>query len=151
MEQLHNLQSLIGELAKRHNVLLRPDDPAFVLLTLTELTLDGYVRRLEAALEAALRQISAGALQQREAARMLAEQTIANGAGHMARTMRAAFEEHHAAFEAVAAEELAALRQAVAEAQEERRQTSWALVSVIGGGAVAVLIGMLGAFWLVGG
>ena len=104
MEPPQNLQSLIGELAKRHNVLLRADDPAFVLLTLTELTLDSYVRRLEAALEAALRQISAGALQQREAARMLAEQTIANGAGRMARTMRAAFEEHHAAFEAVTAE-----------------------------------------------
>jgi hypothetical protein len=38
-----NTQRLIAEVAARHNVILKPDDPAFALITMNQLILDGAV------------------------------------------------------------------------------------------------------------
>ena len=60
----------------------------FVILTLNELALEGLIARVEAAVEAAQDQVSAGAVQQREAAKALAEQVIAGGVEALARGQR---------------------------------------------------------------
>ncbi len=48
-----NVQDLIGEVAKRHNVLVDPEDPVFVAVTLNELLLADHVQKLQAALDRA--------------------------------------------------------------------------------------------------
>jgi hypothetical protein len=41
-----DVQRLIGEVAARHNILLKPDDAAFVLVTINRLVLEGIVSEL---------------------------------------------------------------------------------------------------------
>jgi len=41
-----DVQRLIGEVAARHNILLKPDDAAFVLVTINRLILEGIVSEL---------------------------------------------------------------------------------------------------------
>ena len=45
----YDTQCLIGEGTKQHNLLLCPDDPVFVLLTLNRLALDRFVQRIKTA------------------------------------------------------------------------------------------------------
>lgn len=40
-------RALIGEVARRHGITLRPDDPAFALVTLNQLVLEQAVERLD--------------------------------------------------------------------------------------------------------
>ena len=40
------VQDLIGEVAKRHNVLVDPSDPVFIAVTLNELLLEEHVAKL---------------------------------------------------------------------------------------------------------
>ena len=140
-----DLQRLIGEVAKRHNLLLRYDDPVLVLLTLNELTLNGLITHIEGAVQAAQDQISAGVTQQREAAKAVAEQVIAGGAEHMARANRNAVAELQAAIKSAKAEELAAVKRAGVEAQEARREAWWAAIVATGVGCL--LIGAVAASW----
>src|SRR5437763_3090577 len=46
MEQLH-IQRITAEVANRHRVILRPDDPAMVLVTINEAVLEECFDRLE--------------------------------------------------------------------------------------------------------
>jgi hypothetical protein len=140
MDPRQDIQSLIGEVAKRHSILIRPDDPAFVILTLNELWLERFTQRIETALENSQDQMTAQAVQQRETAKLLAEQAITGGADYVANTARAAIDE----FRTVAAGELAALRQAAADTQRERHGVLWAVALLL---AVAVIIGLAGV-WL---
>jgi hypothetical protein len=60
-----NVQDLIGEVAKRHNVLVDPQDPVFVAVTLNELLLAEHVQKVQVALDRA-EQMTAHASRQRE-------------------------------------------------------------------------------------
>ena len=54
-------EALIAEIAKRHKILLDPDDPAFALITINEITLSraiGIVEAKLAVMEQRLAQIS---------------------------------------------------------------------------------------------
>ena len=63
MEQPHfDREALIAEVAKRHKILLDPDDPAFALITINEIVLSRAIAIVEAKLgevEQRLAQISA--------------------------------------------------------------------------------------------
>jgi hypothetical protein len=141
-----DIQRLIGEAARRHGVLLEPNDPLFVAVTLNEMALAGLIGRVEAALQAAQDQVSAGAVQQREAAKALAGQVIAGGVEALTRANARAAAEQMAAIRETLAEELAAFRRASAEAQEARRSAWLAALTVAG--AVCLMIGAAAASWL---
>ena len=48
-EEIHRL---IGEVAKRHRIILAPGDPLFVMLTLLELVTGRYLEKADAILKA---------------------------------------------------------------------------------------------------
>jgi hypothetical protein len=134
-----DIERMIGEVARRHNLLLPRDDPTFVVLTLNELALEGLIARVEAAQD----QIAAGVVQQRAAARELAERVLVGGADYVRRSHAAAADELRAALKETLAGELAAFRRAAAEAREARR-SAW-LAALAATGAVCLLIGAAAA------
>jgi hypothetical protein len=70
------LDRLIGEVARRHHILIDHNDPVLVTVTLNELALERIVARIEAGAQAARAEISAGAAQQIEAAKAIASSLI---------------------------------------------------------------------------
>jgi hypothetical protein len=84
------IEAAIGEVARKHNLLLSPDDPLMVLVTLNEMILARMLETQQRALEAALDQISAGAAQQVDAAREVAGVVITGGADYVAGEIRRA-------------------------------------------------------------
>lgn len=77
-------KALIGEVARRHGVLLGPTDPVLVTVTLNELVVGRLVDLVAARMEAASNDFSAAAVQQREAAAASASALITEAAQYMA-------------------------------------------------------------------
>jgi len=99
------IREAIAEVARRHNLLLDPDDPLLVTLTLNELALNRIIAKQLAAIEAAQDQISAGTVQQLETAREVAGILITGAARYMADELRDIVAGHkQALLEAVASE-----------------------------------------------
>lgn len=84
------LERLIGEVAKRHDLLLSRDDPVLVTVTLNELILAEALAQLQARLEAAQQEIAASSAKQIEASKVIAEQLITASADYVAGEVRAA-------------------------------------------------------------
>lgn len=55
-----SVKMLIGEVAKRHGITLKPDDPAFALVTLNQLVLEHTMAGLTEQAQSAAREISEG-------------------------------------------------------------------------------------------
>ena len=89
MELAHfDREVLIAEVAKRHKILLDPDDPAFALITINEIVLSRGIAIVEARLkemEQRLAQISA---QQTETAKAIGEAIITAGAAYVAERLK---------------------------------------------------------------
>ena len=83
-------ERLIGEVAKRHDLLLSRDDPVLVTVTLNELILAEALAQLQASLDAASQDIAASAAKQIEASKIIAEQLITAAADYVANEIRAA-------------------------------------------------------------
>lgn len=83
-----DVQQLIGEVARRHNVLVTPEDPIFVAVTLNELLLAQHVQELQAAVEAATRAAAAASFAEAKAATRLGDQVkqLRSALEHAART-----------------------------------------------------------------
>ncbi len=69
-----DVQQLIGEVARRHNVLVTPEDPIFVAVTLNELLLAQHVQELQAAVAAAARTAAAASFEGSKTAARLGDQ-----------------------------------------------------------------------------
>ena len=76
-------RELIGEVARRHGVLLDPADPIFATVTLNERIVARAVEQVGAMLEAATDQLSAAAAQQQDAARATAAALITGSATYI--------------------------------------------------------------------
>jgi hypothetical protein len=140
------IERLIGEVAKRHHLLLSRDDPLLISVTLHELLLDRHLARLELALETAQRQIAATAVQQTDLARDNAAKLITAAAGYADEEIRAAA--RHAAAEIAGAlkTQLAPFRPTASVVTSNQCQTMlWGLLA----SAVGVLIaaGILYLLW----
>lgn len=77
------IEEAIGEVARKHNLLLSPDDPLLVTITLNEVILRRVLERQRQAIEAAQDQISAGAAQQLEAAKQVAGIIVTGAADYV--------------------------------------------------------------------
>ncbi|MGF1619649.1 MAG: hypothetical protein ACFCUR_03435 [Rhodomicrobiaceae bacterium] len=85
-----DMEQLIGEVAKKHGLLLSREDPVLVSVTLNEQILSHAVGQLRASLDEAKQEIGELSAKQTEAAKTIAEQLITAAAGYIADEVRAA-------------------------------------------------------------
>ncbi|GEJ56623.1 hypothetical protein [Anaeromyxobacter diazotrophicus] len=81
---------LIAEVAKRHGILLDANDPVLVTVTLNELVLEEYLRRLSAAVEQGERRAVAASERQLAMAKQAAGEIVTRTAAYVADQVRAA-------------------------------------------------------------
>jgi predicted RecB family endonuclease len=84
------MEQLIGEVARKHGLLLSRDDPVLVSVTLNEQILSHALGQLRGSLEQAKQEIGELSANQTEAAKTIAEQLITAAAGYVADEVRAA-------------------------------------------------------------
>ncbi len=100
------MKELIGEVAKRHHILLSEDDPVLVTLTLNELILTRAIAEIEAHIQACKEQASIAAAEHIAASKALAEDIVTAGAVYLAGELRAAVAEAIAALGAAVAQSI---------------------------------------------
>ena len=89
MEQAHfDREALIAEVAKRHKILLDPDDPAFALITINEIVLSRAIAIVEARLKEMEQRIAQISEQETEAAKAIGETIITAGAAYVAERLK---------------------------------------------------------------
>ena len=144
------IRRLVGEIARRHGIVVAPDDPLFVVLTMLELVAGRDLEKTEDSLRVQ-REAWIGALDQAEArARAAAEGLITAAAQYVATTTRAPLAEYVEAIKAAAAVEWAKIDAAAAEMRAEAKKARW----VLWGSAIAlavlsaILIGTAIGAWL---
>ena len=77
-------EALIAEVAKRHKILLDPDDPAFALITINEIVLSRAIAIVEARLQETEQRFAHISGQQTETAKAIGEAIITAGAAYVA-------------------------------------------------------------------
>jgi hypothetical protein len=85
-----DIEQLIGEVARKHSLLLSRDDPVLVSVTLNEQILSHALGQLRASLDEAKQEIGELSARETEAAKTIAEQLITAAAGYIADEVRAA-------------------------------------------------------------
>jgi hypothetical protein len=89
VKQAHfDREALIAEVAKRHKILLDPDDPAFALITINEIVLSRAIAIVEAKLEAMEQRLAQISAQQTEAAKAIGEAIITAGAAYVVERLK---------------------------------------------------------------
>lgn len=129
-----DLQALIGEVAKRHNVRLGTDDPILMTVTLNEAILAQHLEQVRAVVEEAQNQTAAATAQQVAAIKGMGERLVTNAGGYVAERVTEAGV-------ALKADLVAAIRAETVRAQEAAavaRRAQW--VAIWSAGA-AVLLG----------
>ena len=89
MEQPHfDREALIAEVAKRHKILLDPDDPAFALITINEIVLSRAIAIVGAKLEEMEQRLAGISEKQAETAKAIGEAIITAGAAYVAERLK---------------------------------------------------------------
>ena len=81
-------EALIAEVAKRHKILLDPDDPAFALITINEIVLSRAIAIVEARLQETEQRFAHISGQQTETAKATGEAIITAGAAYVAERLK---------------------------------------------------------------
>jgi hypothetical protein len=140
------VQDLIGEVAKRHNVLVDPQDPVFVAVTLNELLLAEHVQKAEAALEHAQQAMAHASSRHMETVRLTAAYLIADSSKHLADQIRGAGSALRTQLQHAVRDLVLAAEAAANEAARQRRAAQWAAAVAIG--CASLVVGMAMATWL---
>jgi hypothetical protein len=85
-----DIEQLIGEVARKHGLLLSRDDPVLVSVTLNEKILSHALGQINDCLDKAKQEIGELSAGQTEVAKSIAEQLITAAAGYIADEVRAA-------------------------------------------------------------
>lgn len=136
-----DLRELIGLVAKRHGVMLTKGDPAFILVTLLEEVSRTHQGHQAAALERALDAITATTLEQKEAARVIAERIVNEGGAHLARRIEAAGAGLVPAITAAVTEQLASKTAELENATTQARKAKGAALAA----AVVAIFAFIGS------
>jgi hypothetical protein len=123
------IEEAVSEVARKHNLLLSPDDPLLVTITLNEVMLRRLLERQAEALQAAQDEIAAGAAQQIEAAREIAGLVITGATEFVVGELRSAATALNAELLAAAERERKLAVAAAISAQRAQRH-AWAAVAV---------------------
>jgi ABC-type multidrug transport system fused ATPase/permease subunit len=126
------IERLIGEVARRHDLLLSRDDPVLITITLHELLLERAFDRLHEALVEAEGRAAAIAAAQTEAAGEIASRLITAAAGYADQEIRAAAKN-------ASAEIAAALRESFHQARKTEAVTSEAARNAWRAGLLGVM------------
>jgi predicted metal-dependent hydrolase len=81
-------EALIAEVAKRHKILLDPDDPAFALITINEIVLSRAIAIVEARLKEMEQRLEHISAQQTETAKAIGESIITAAAAYVAERLK---------------------------------------------------------------
>ncbi len=122
-----DVDTLIGEVARRHNVLLAPDDPIFALLTLNELVVSRYVEVIVAKIDDARQLAAAERAETIATTKKVAESLITGGADYLVKEARNAGTDLASALTRAAAAERARIDEA---ARDTRRVIWWSAFAV---------------------
>lgn len=140
------VQRLIGEVAKRHNVRLGPDDPILITVTLNELILAEYIEHVNVLIERAENQASVGAAQQVEAAKELASKLVTGAGVYVSDQLKAAGQVVQTQLLDMIGREIEKAREAAVDAASARRSAMRAAIAAV---AVAgVLVGVMIGLWI---
>lgn len=143
-----NVQDLIGEVAKRHNVLVDPQDPIFVTVTLNELLLAEQVRKMQAALERAEKTAALASSRHLEVARRTAADLLADSSRHVSDQVRAAGSALRTQLLHLVQQLIVAAEAAASETARQRKASRWAAAVAIGCACLVVVMAM--ATWIRG-
>jgi hypothetical protein len=106
-ETTFDVQELIGEVAKRHKIALQPDEPYFIMLTLSELVLSRYIGGVSRLLEAANEQARADRAKAMQTATAIGERGITSAADYAVKIIRSSTDELASVLKEAAAKERA--------------------------------------------
>jgi hypothetical protein len=140
------IERAIGEVARQHNLLLSPDDPLLVTITLNEVILQRIIARQLQAIEAAQDQIAAGSAQQIETARQIAGIVVTGAADYVAGELKATAAALKADWLVAVEAEKKRILQAAAEARQAQRLAWQAALAI--GALLCLLIGAVIGFAL---
>ncbi len=141
-----NVQDLIGEVARRHNVLVDPEDPVFVAVTLNELLLAEHVQKVQAALDRAEQVAQHATSRHLETVRSTAASLIEDSSKHVADQLRGTGAALRAPLRHAVRDLVVAAEDAASEAARQRRAAQWAAAVAIG--CACLVVGMAMATWL---
>lgn len=85
-----DIQKLLGTIVKRHGIMVKEDDPAFILITMLEEVSKAHLGHLTTELEKALDGITASSAEQKEASRLIAERIVNEGGQFIAERIQTA-------------------------------------------------------------
>ena len=134
------IEKAIGEVARQHNLLLSPDDPLLVTITLNEVILQRIIAGQLQAIEAAQDQIAAGTVQQIEIARQIAGLVITGAADYVAGELKATATALKAEWLAAIEAEKTQLLAAATDARQAQRR-AWQAALLVGG-VLCLLLGI---------
>jgi tRNA uridine 5-carbamoylmethylation protein Kti12 len=143
-----NAQHLIGEVAKRHNVLVDPDDPILIVMTLNEILFADYVQKMQAAVEREQKSAVLATNQTIENAKRLASQIVSGGAAYVSEHVRVAGAALRKELERLVRESRQSAQKAMADAARHRKVSQWAAVVAIA--CAGMTLGLALALWLGG-
>jgi hypothetical protein len=133
-----DVKELIGEVAKRHHILLSEDDPVLVTLTLNELILTRAILEIEAHIQACKEQASIAAAEHIAASKALAEDIVTAGAAYLVGELRAAVAEATAALGEAVAQSIEPLPQETSHRSVPSRWV-WFGAGVLLAGAISAI------------
>ncbi len=140
------VQDLIGEVAKRHNVLVDPSDPIFVAVTLNELLLAEHVAKVAAALERAENALAMAAGRHLEKTRWTAAALIANSSEALAKQLEAAGPALRSQLQHAVREMVLTAGEAAAVAIHQRQASQRAAAIAIASACAVIVVAL--ATWL---
>jgi hypothetical protein len=121
-----DVQHLIGEVARRHNVLVDPGDPIFVAVTLNELLVAEYVEAMELALARAEKAARAASREQVEQVRQAAAQLMNDSVKQLGEQERAAGSSLKFQLEQLVEGSVHSAQAAASESSQNRAASFWA-------------------------
>ena len=121
-----DVQHLIAEVARRHNVLVDPGDPIFVAVTLNELLVAEYVGAVELALARAEKTARVASLEQAEQARQAAAQLMTDATKQFGEQVRAAGSSLRLQLEKLIERSVRSAQAAASESSQHRMASFWA-------------------------
>ncbi|MFO0583235.1 MAG: hypothetical protein U0229_13280 [Anaeromyxobacter sp.] len=134
------VQDLIGEVAKRHNVLVDPSDPVFIAVTLNELLLAEHLAKVDAALAQAEEAFARGSERQLEKARYTATSLVANTSVALAEQLKGAGVALRAQLQQGVRELVLTAAEAATVAARQKRAAQHAAVVAIASACAVVLM-----------